>query len=501
MLRVTLRNLLARKVRLLLSAFAIVLGVAFVAGTLVFTNAMGGAFDDIIEGSTSDVEVAYPGATDFDSLQDARTIDAGVVEDVEGLPEVAEVYPNVNLQNVYLIGEDGKVVGGNGPPGLGFNENGAINVAGDPIVEYIDGEAPSGPGQVALDEAAAENGGYVVGDDVEVTTPGEPPVMTAELTGIVRFSAGTNGATLTIFETRAAQEQFLGGKDVFNSITMRAAEGVSQTELAEAVTAVVPDDLQVRTGDEIVEVNKEGLDEVLGFITTFLLVFAGVALVVGIFLIINTFSILVAQRSRELALLRALGASRRQVNRSVLLEAVVVGLIGSTVGLGVGYLLALGLRWLFGTFGLDLGEADFPMTTTAVIASYVVGLGVTSIAGLLPARRASRIAPMAALRDDVAMPEGTLRKRVAIGLVLFAAGAGLMAAGFQVDDGTTGLSLHRRRHPGHARRGLPGQRLPRATPDPAVRLSSTGGSSARSATWPRRTRCATRAVPRPPRAP
>jgi putative ABC transport system permease protein len=440
-LRVTLRNLLARKVRLLLSAFAIILGVAFVAGTLVFTNAMGGAFDDIIEGSTSDVEVAYPGATDFDSFQDARTIDASVVEDLEALPEAAEVYPNVNLQNVYLIGEDGKVVGGNGPPGFGFNENGAINIAGEPIVEYVDGEPPSGPGQVALNEEAAEDGGYTVGDEVQVTTPGEPPVMTAELTGTVSFGSGTNGATLTIFETAAAQEQFLGGRDVFSSITIRAAEGVSQQELADAAAAVVPDNLQVRTGDEIVEVNKEGLDEVLGFITTFLLVFAGVALVVGIFLIINTFSILVAQRSRELALLRALGASRRQVNRSVILEAVVVGLVGSTVGLGVGYLLALGLRWLFGTFGLDLGDAAFPMTTTAVIASYAVGLVVTTIAGLLPARRASRIAPMAALRDDVALPEGALRKRVGIGLVLFAAGAALMASGFQVDDGTLGLSL------------------------------------------------------------
>jgi putative ABC transport system permease protein len=439
-LRVTLRNLLARKVRLLLSAFAIILGVAFVAGTLVFTNAMGGAFDDIIEGSTSDVEVAHPGATDFDSFQDARTIPASVVEDLEELPEAAEVYPNVNLQNVYLIGEDGKVVGGNGPPGFGFNENGAVNIAGDPIVEYVEGEPPSGPGEVALDEGAAEAGGYTVGDEVQVTTPGDPPVMTAELTGIVRFGSGTNGATLTLFETGAAQEQFLDGRDVFNSITLRAADGVSQEELAEAVRGVAPDDLQVRTGDEIVEVNKEGLDEILGGIRTFLLVFAGVSLFVGIFLIVNTFSILVAQRSRELALLRALGASRRQVTRSVLTEALAVGLVGATVGLGVGYALALGLRFLFGVIGLDLGDADFPLTLDAVIASYAVGLVVTAVAGIFPARRASRVAPIEALRDDVALPESALLRRVLVGVGMVVVGGGLIVWGFVLED-TAGLWL------------------------------------------------------------
>ncbi len=170
-----------------------------------------------------------------------------------------------------------------------------------------------------------------------------------------------------------------------------------------------------RTGDAYVEENKANLDEILGFLQTFLLVFAAVSLFVGVFIIINTFSILVAQRSRELALLRAMGASRRQVNRSVLVEAIVVGVVGSTVGLGVGYLLALGLRWLFGVFGLDLSRADFPMTWSAVIWSYVVGVGVTAVAALFPARRAARIAPIAALRDDVALPESSLRRRLVIG--------------------------------------------------------------------------------------
>ena len=184
MLRVTLRNLLARKVRLLLSAFAIVLGVAFVAGTLVFTNAMGGAFDDIIEGSTSDVEVAYPGATDFDSVQDARTIDAGVVEDLEALPGGRRGLPQRQPAErlPHRRGRQGRRRQRPARAGVQRERRPSTSPA-TPSWSTSTASAPSGPGQVALDEAAAENGGYVVGDDVQVTTPGEPPVMTRRAHG------------------------------------------------------------------------------------------------------------------------------------------------------------------------------------------------------------------------------------------------------------------------------------------------------------------------------
>ena len=223
------------------------------------------------------------------------------------------------------------------------------------------GDYPSGPDQIALDVDTAEKGDFEIGDTVELATPGRPPVMKTKLTGLVEFgSGGLNGATLTVFDTQFMQERFFGGRDVFSTVSLNAADGVSQGELAKAAQKVLPDGLVARTGDAYVKENKANLDEILGFLQTFLLVFAAVSLIVGIFIIINTFSILVAQRSRELALLRAMGASRRQVNRSVLLEATFVGLVGSTVGLGVGYLLALGLRWLFGVFGLDLSRADVP---------------------------------------------------------------------------------------------------------------------------------------------
>ena len=440
MLKVTWRNLLARKVRLLLSAFAIVLGVAFVAGSMIFTDAMGGAFDDIIEGSTADVEVAFEGANDFDAQQDNRTIPADVVPKLEALPEVESVHPQNVLQSVFVIGKDGKVVGGNGPPGLAFQYTGATSLTGKPILTLVDGDLPDAPYEIALDKDTIEKGGFDLGDEVRLATPGTPPTITATLTGAVEFgSGGLNGATLTIFDEQFMHDQFFDGKDVYTSISLNAAEGVSQRELADAAQKVLPPHVVAETGDDYVEDNKASLDEILGFLQTFLLVFAGVSLVVGIFLIINTFSILVAQRSRELALLRALGASRRQINRSVVLEALAVGFVGSTVGLGVGYLLALGLRWLFGLFGLDLSQADFPVTWTTVAWSYGVGLVVTALASILPAVRASRIPPMAALRDDVALPEATLRRRVIVGIVMVVVGGALMAVGLSVADGRNSL--------------------------------------------------------------
>ncbi len=442
MLRVTWRNLIARKVRLLLSGLAIVIGVAFVAGSFIFTDSLGGAFDDIIEGSTADVEIAPTGANDFDSVQDSRTIPAAVVAELEALPEVGSVHPQNGLQSVFVIGSNGKVVGGNGPPGLAFNPSGATSLTGNPILEVTQGALPDAPYEIALDIATAEKGGYDVGDTVKLVTPGTPPTMEAKLTGLVEFGngSGLNGATLTLFESRFMQDQFFDGKDVYSTISLNAADGVTQEQLQAAAQRVLPADVVARTGDEYVKTNQDALDEILGFIQTFLLVFAGVSLVVGIFMIINTFSILVAQRSRELALLRTLGASKRQVTVSVVLEAFAVGVIGSTVGLGVGYLLARGLAAIFGLLGLDLGNASYPITPPTVVWSYVVGIVVTVIAAYLPARRASSIAPIQALRDDGSLPETALRRRLIVGGVLVLLGLGSLAAGF-ARDGSLGLSL------------------------------------------------------------
>ena len=443
MLRLVLRNLLARKLRLALSGFAIVLGVAFVAGSFIFTDALGGAFAGIIKGTTADAEVLPEGGGAFTGAgEDARTIPAAVEDDLAALPEVASANGYDQVQGVYVIGADGKLVGGNGPPGLAFNYTETEAITGDQITTLIEGDLPTVATEVALDRVTADTAGYAVGDEVELVTPGPEPTMTATLSGIIEFGSegGLVGATLTIFADQAIQDLFFRGRDVYTGISLNSAPGVSQAELAAAAQQVLPEGVEARTGDDLAAENEDAVGEILGFINTFLLVFAVVAVVVGTFLIVNTFSILVAQRSRELALTRALGASRRQVNRAVLIEALVVALIGSTLGVGAGYLLALGLRALFGSFGPDLGGASFVLESRTILVSYTVGVLVTLVAAYLPARRAGRIAPVAAMRDDVALPESSLRRRLLVGVLLSLAGVGLMVGGF-AGSGQTGLLL------------------------------------------------------------
>ena len=444
MWKVSLRNLVARKVRLALSAFAIVLGVAFVAGSFIFTDSLGGAFDGIVKGTTADVEVMPQGAGEVDSFgTDARTLPAALVDELDRLPEAAAAAGTDQVQGVFVIGADGELVGGNGPPGLALNYNETTAITGDRILTLAAGELPTGPGEVALDVDTADKAGYDIGDEVTLATPGKPPTMTATLTGVVRFGSegGLVGATLTIFDEQTIQDLFFDGKDVYTSISLTAADGTTQTELRDAAREVLPEGVDAQTGDAVAEKAQDAIGEILGFINTFLLVFAAVAMVVGTFLIINTFSILVAQRSRELALLRALGASRRQVNRSVLAEAFVVGVAGSTVGIGVGYLLAIGLKALFGVIGLELGAASMPLALRTVVVSYVVGVLVTMLAAYLPARRAGRISPIEAMRDDVSMPESSMRRRLLVGGAMVLAGIGLMAGGFLLAEGRPGLSL------------------------------------------------------------
>ncbi|KHL10523.1 putative ABC transport system permease protein [Mumia flava] len=426
MLRVTLRNLVARKVRLLMSAFAIVLGIAFVAGTLIFTDTMNKSFEGIVNGSTPYVTVQPIGAGGWDSpVGESRTIPASVVDDLDALPEVARADGSVASQGLTLVGEDGKLVGGFGPPTLSFSYDDAPAMTGEPAVTVVDGRAPTADGEVALDEASAENGGYQIGDTVDLVSTGEPPRLEAELVGIVEFGGGSMaGASLVLWDSTYAQELFLDGADAYSTVALTPAEGVSQEELAEAARAVVPPGVVAVTGDDVAEQTEDLIGQILGFLTTILLVFAGIAIVVGTFLIVNTFSILVAQRSRELALLRALGASRRQVSRSVLLEALVVGVVGSTIGVLLGIGLAMLLSALFATFGLDVTDTPLQIQGRTWVVGYVVGIAVTLIAAYLPARRASRVPPVAAMRDDVALPESSIRVRMMIGAAMVVAGAG-----------------------------------------------------------------------------
>ncbi len=461
---------------------------------------MGGAFDDIIEGSTADVEVAFKGANDFDSGQDNRTFPASVVSDLEALPEVESAHPQNTLQTVFVIGKDGKVIGGNGPPGLAINPTDAQSLTGKPILSLVRGSYPTGPDQIALDVDTAEKGDFKLGDKVELATPGRPPVMKTKLTGLVEFgSGGLNGATMTVFDTAFMQQRFYGGRDVFTTVSLNAAGRLPDASSRRrrrrscrpAWSRAPATPTSRRTRPTSTRSSASCRPSCWSSPRS--------RLFVGIFIIINTFSILVAQRSRELALLRAMGASRRQVNRSVLLEAVVVGLVGSTVGLGVGYLLALGLRWLFGR----VRAGPEPRRVPDDLAGRVLVLRHRD--------RASRPSPPSCRRGarhgsrrsrrcatTWPCPRRSVRRRVLIGTVLVLLGAGAMAAGTRGRRqlGLIGLGG---RHPAHLRRRRHDERLPRPTGAAPVRGRLLPHCSARSAGWPPRTPCATRAVPARPR--
>jgi putative ABC transport system permease protein len=434
MIRAALKSLLGRKLRLLMSTFAIVLGVAFVAGTLIFSDTLNRSFTALFASTVGDVVVRPEGGTTADGAPSSVTLPGALLDQLRDVPGAARVDGNVSAFGVFVVSKEGKVVSGFGPPAIGGNWSDAPAGHGLEGLEIVEGHAPHGPDEVLFDERTAERAGYVVGDRVTIipstaaapTPDGSVAPMSLQptLVGIAGFPSGgsLNGATFAAFDTPTAQDLFLGGKDAYTDAWVTAADGVSQEQLRDAVATELPDGVEAVTGDDAADEAASDLMKAISFLTTFLLIFAGISLVVGAFLIVNTFSILVAQRSRELALLRALGASKRQVTWSVQLEAFVLGVLGATVGLGLGVLLAMGIRALFANFGLDLSGQPLIFAPRTFLAAYAVGIVVTMAAAWLPARRTGRIAPVQALRDDVALPESSLRRRFVVGAVLVVLG-------------------------------------------------------------------------------
>lgn len=433
MLRATWKSLLGRKVRLLMSTFAIVLGVAFVAGSLVFTDTLSRSFTALFASTVGDVVVSPEGRQL--SSESTRTISAGLVRRLGEVEGAARADGNILATSVFVIDKRNKVLGAAGAPGLASNWNGAPAGHGLVGLTIVEGRAPDGANEVIFDAGTARRSGYKIGEQVYLVTGEDQPVLRPTLVGIADFAeeGSLNGATWVAFDTRTSQDLFLGGRNRFHDIWVTAEDGVSQDELRDRVLPLLPEGLEAQTGDEAADESASQLLQALNFLTTFLLIFAGIALVVGAFLIVNTFSILVAQRSRELALLRALGASKRQISRSVLLEAAVLGLIGATVGIGLGVLMAMGIRVLFENLGLDLSGQPLVFRPRTFIASYLIGVLVTMAAAWLPARRTSRIAPVQAMRDDVAMPESSLHHRFAFGVALIALGVVALVLGLFTD--------------------------------------------------------------------
>jgi putative ABC transport system permease protein len=442
MLRLTWRNLLARKVRLLMSTLAIVLGIGFLAGVMTFSNGLNSTFDNIIEGSTSDAVVRPAGELQAANagVSTDQLVTPGDVARFGELPEVADAVGSVDGVGAFLLGKDDKLVGGQGAPTLTFNYAPSENMRGEPIMVLNEGTWPAKPGEVTLDSSSAERGDYSVGDTVTMIVPEGDPRRTFTLVGTADFNGGgTAGATLVLLDTAEAQDIFLGGADAFTSVALTAADGVSQTEVADAAKAVAPTGFTAVTGNEVVKESQEQLGQFLDVISIFLTTFAVIAIVVGAFIIFNTFSILVSQRVRESALLRALGASKKQVTRSVLVEAFIMALVGATVGLLVGLGLSRLLASLFRSFGLDIAGDVLTLTPGTVLAAYVVGVVVTMVAAFVPARRAAKVAPVAAMRDDLVVQEKGLGRRRLLGSIALLVGAALAVVGLRGAPGNDAI--------------------------------------------------------------
>jgi putative ABC transport system permease protein len=445
MLHATLKSLLAHKMRMAMSAFAIVLGVAFVAGTLMFSDTLSSSFKDLFRQTAPDVMVrpADAGAASAGGFTSAgtRTVGADVVTLIAAVPGVSRADGSMTNQGTLVVGKNGKVVSsGGGTPGIGGNYNDGPAADGSPIVTITTGRAPTGPGELLIDDKTAATAGYRIGDTVRLVTSGSQPKATGTMVGTLRFGQSGNlvGATLVLMDTPTAQQLYMDGADAFSEVAVTGDGSLSNQQLRDSVTAALPAGLEAVDDEQIAAENQDQIQQTLSLLTTFLLVFAAVSLVVGTFLILNTFSIVVAQRTRELALFRALGASRRQVTRSVLSEALIIGLIGSTVGLLLGFALALGLKALFAAIGLDLTQGGLVFQWRTAAAAYAVGVLVTLLAAYLPARRAAKVPPIAAMRDDVSIPESSMRHRLISGAAVTLVGATLMASALFFD---TGLAL------------------------------------------------------------
>jgi putative ABC transport system permease protein len=426
MVRATLKNLLSHKIRLALTALSVVLGVAFVAGTFIFTDTINKSIDKLFDTIASDVTVTK--TSEFSSDVATGTLPASLVDTVAAVPGVENAYGSVFVEGVQLINpETNKVVGAqNGPPSFGTNwPDPNQNQYGS--IRIVDGSPPRSSNQVVIDKSTADRAKLHIGDPVKVQTPG--PQVSATISGIFAYENSDGlGSTTIVFDTPTAQQLLLEPGE-FTTIEVTAAPGVTNEELTQRVQAAIPSDYVAKTAQQTSDELRSDIDSILGIFRTILLVFAGIALFVGIFIILNTFSMLVAQRTRELALLRAVGASRKQITRSVLLEALVVGVVGATFGLLLGFGLAALLRLLMQLIGADFGDQAFVLELRTIVVSYVIGILVTLVAAYLPARRAARIPPMAALRDDVALPAAGLRRRVIIGTPLAVGGVLALAAG------------------------------------------------------------------------
>lgn len=443
MLKITIRGLLMHKARLAMSCLAVLLSVAFVAGTLMFTQTISGISAELNGSTTPDVTVTAPQAGTGNAANEAArqaaqgnggTVPDTVLARVRAVPGVKAAIGDITVQNVTLTDALNHKI--DAAPALGMS--GLIKTtvpvlagnwyeSGRSPVRLGSGQAPRGPGEVVLDRDSMDKSHLKIGDVIRVVAV--PGTFQARISGVADFRTVSSGNTRAYFDTATAERYLLGKPGVLTSIRADAASGVTAQALRARIAAVLGGDASTLDKDQTGNDGPPGVGDTVGTLGALMLGFAAVAVLVGGFLIFNTFSMLVAARTRELALLRALGASRRQVNRSVRLEALALGILGSTLGLLAGIGLATGLRQVMVAIGMNLKHTSLAFSAATPLTAYGVGVVVTLLAAHLPARRAGRIPPMAALREASLPPAASARSRTVAGPVLLFASVLFLAIG------------------------------------------------------------------------
>ncbi len=431
MFRAALRNVLAHKARLLMTMLAVLLGVAFVSGTLVFTGTVSQAFTKSAQKSFTHIDVQLRAAKNSGDHDTGRLLDKDLLDKAGDLPGTVSATGQASGFTA-LAGKDGDMVG------EGWATTGANYDNHYPMAE---GRAPQAEGEIAIDMKTSERTGYGVGDTVRLSVSG--PVLTQEVTGVFPTDDGNvaAGGTLTLFDTATAQKLF-AKPGHYNQIDLEAKPGTSEEQLKREAAKLLPHGVQALTASELTAEQADENAETFRILSQVLLACAGIALFVGVFLIVNTFTMLVAQRTRELALLRAIGASRRQVTRSVLIEAALTGLLASAAGLASGVGIGAAVRAWLAASNTMLPDGPLVIGTTTVLVALALGIGVTVLAAWPPARRAAKIPPIAAMNSVYAPPTGhSLKARNVIGGVLAAVGAALVVGSTAMTDGEAWLGL------------------------------------------------------------
>ena len=436
MIGVALRGLVTRKLRAALTAFAIVLGVAMVSGTYVLTDTIDKAFSNLIGETYADTDARVSGKAVDISFQGETAATPGVPEelldDVRELPSVAVAGGTILDEETILLDKEGEAIGTDSAFALGLDFSPALERFNP--TNLVAGRWPSGSDDTVIDAGTADREEYRVGDTIGVSAVG--PVRNFEIVGIAQYGGvdSIGSATFAIFDVPTAQT-LVGKENELDEIFVAAKEGVSPEQLARDLRTSLPASVEVLTGAESAQKETAEITAFTDIFRYFLLAFAGIALFVGSFVIFNTLSITVAQRTRELATLRTIGASRRQVLGSVVLETLVIGFVSAVIGLGLGIGLAYGLKVLFAAFGAELPEVGLVLALRTVVVSLLIGVVVTLLAGLLPAIRATRVPPIAAVREGAALPKSRLAFLTPyLGAVIVALAVGLLGYSLFADD-------------------------------------------------------------------